>query len=234
MAVLNLLRSFGRRQAAACGALALGSGLALHRSGLVRSMGDGADDRALGALWAQAFDGMIDVPGAGALSKEGVLFMVPATDSDDSAVEWPAVFRDGVVCSLTAFNPMGKDRPEAENRRGNRELHAALRRLDAPPRASMWHSFGFHPAEGWREDGFSVAYAAAEAEEGRAAILRLAREFEQAAIYVYRVDAAGALVRTVEWCDPASKEPSTSDKMALCRTPPDTPLARPSAAKLSC
>ena len=73
-------------------------------------------------------------------------------------------------------------------------------RWTRPAPAARWHSFGFNAAEGWREAGFSLAFAAADAERGRAATLGLARKYEQAAIYEYGVR-EGKLYRTVVWCD---------------------------------
>lgn len=171
---------------------------------------------------------MVDVPGAQALSsQDGVLYLVPsqgaASPGSATGTAWPPCFRDGIVLSLTGFNPRGKDAPEDANLAANVELHLELKQLQPPPTA-LWRSFEFHPVEGWREEGFSVAYADENADAGRRRILQLARQYEQAAIYSYRVN-GGALVRTVEWCDPSSTEPNSFDRMSLCLSPPATPLA---------
>ena len=103
--------------------------------------------------------------------------------------------------------------------RGRRDLKA----LDDPVPTAVWHSFGFNLAEGWREDGFSVAYRAEHANAGRKEIMRLANKYRQAAIYSYRVDREGRLVRSVVWCD--EKTVTTSETMAIVTQPPDSPLA---------
>ena len=167
---------------------------------------------------------MIRVPGAeGLAAPNSVLYMAPTTAA--AARRWPPPFENGPVFSLTAHNPMGRDAPAAQNDAANRRLHAELWALDSPAPAARWHSFGFNAAEGWREAGFSLAFAAADAERGRAATLGLARKYEQAAIYEYGVR-DGKLYRTVVWCD--GRPPDAPEAMEVV-PPPDTPLARPHA-----
>ena len=183
------------------------------------------DDTALGELWGTAFDGMVRVPGAeGVAAPNSVLYMAPTTAAAADARRWPPPFENGAVFSLTAYNPMGRDAPEAQNVAANRRLHAELGDLSPAP-AARWHSFGFNAKEGWREDGFSVAFAAADAERGRAAVLALARKYEQAAIYEYGVR-DGRLYRTVVWCD---GRPNDAPEAMEVVPPPETPLARPHA-----
>jgi hypothetical protein len=186
-------------------------------------------DAALGDLWAGAVDGMISVPGTEAISTDGVLYMAPAPAQGKVppkySVEWPRIFSKGVVFSLTASNPMGMDAPHEENVEANSRLEADIKSIRPEARA-WWHSFGFHEKEGWREDGFSIAFSKDERMFARDAVLRLARRYKQAAIYVYHTNGEGQLVRTVLWCDSSKQATHGSQEiMVLLRKPPRTALA---------
>ena len=77
--------------------------------------------------------------------------------------------------------------------------------------------------------GFSIAYAWEERVYGQVAILKLARKYEQAAVYMYSVDKdTGELVREVLWVDALKhKEHGTKETMQVLKEPPQTPLADP-------
>jgi hypothetical protein len=73
------------------------------------------------------------------------------------------------------------------------------------PRA-MWRSFGFNDKEGWREEGFSLAYDPAERRFARNEVGRLAQRYRQAAFYVrmgwgwaWGVELAVAFGRELAW-----------------------------------
>jgi hypothetical protein len=144
------------------------------------------------------------------------------------AVAWPKLFAKGVVFSLTASNPDGKDAPAAWNRSANQALEADIVQMHESrhlaPRA-WWRSFGFNVQEGWREDGFSLAFAKEERAFARTAVLRLAHKYHQAAIYAYMVE-DGVLVREVVWID-GSKQSTHGSKqrMGLIKKPPKSALA---------
>merc|ERR1712087_835626 len=108
---------------------------------------------------------MIDVPGAQSLSSpDGVLYLAPVpNNARPPPIEWPKLFAKGVVFSLTASNPMGTATPATQNRAANAKLEGDIRMMRRPctPRA-WWRSFGFNAEEGWREDGFSIAFATDE------------------------------------------------------------------------
>lgn len=89
-------------------------------------------DASLGATWGQAVDGMISVPEAkarGLASRDDVLYIAPSTSNSKLCTEWPPVFKDGVVLSLTAWNPMGVDHPLDVNREANARLHHDLKHI---------------------------------------------------------------------------------------------------------
>ena len=122
-------------------------------------------DESLDLLWATAIDGMFNVPGCESLSSpDGMLYLVPASSKEGGKppAAWPKVFSKGVVFSLTASNPMGIEATSEQNREANERLQEDILLLERSattcPRA-WWHSFGFNVKEGWREDGFSIAYA---------------------------------------------------------------------------
>lgn len=202
------------------GALALGVGHHCH----VRAAGPPS----LGSLWAQAIDGMIDVPGCeGISSPDGVLYMAPVKE-DPPPMDWPMVFSTGVVFSVTGHNPMGVDAPAAANREANLRLEADVRKLRPIPRV-WWRSFGFNIQEGWREDGFSLAYGTGEQALAKAAVLRLAQNYKQAAIYAY-THKNGVLFREIVWCDKEKREDNRNEhcdweRMVVVREPPNHVLA---------
>lgn len=177
---------------AAISAAALG-GSALSLSAVASS----ESDKALDNLWTGAVDGMIDAPGCAELSTDGVLYMAPrpaaapaaASGSSSSwslfgaskplaqpeKVDWPKIFTRSVIFSLTAHNPMGREAPAAYNTAANQHLEREIAKLRNPVPRAWWHSFGFNVAEGWREDGFSVAFASEERAFARVEMLNVRR-----------------------------------------------------------
>ena len=75
------------------------------------SLSSTPSDAALGALWGEAIDGMINVPGADELSHDGVLYLAPvgSAGTPPRPVKWPKLIGKSVVYSLTGWNPMGRD-----------------------------------------------------------------------------------------------------------------------------
>ena len=186
-------------------------------------------DTELDSLWSTAIDGMVDVPGCQHLaSKQGVLYMAPATSKNVASTDWPRIFAKSVVFSLTASNPMGIDAPDEWNQKANEALEADIRKMESnrglSPRA-WWRSFGFNAEQQWREDGFSIAFASEERVYAKIACLRLAHKYRQAAIYAYRYQ-DGNLIREVLWVDPSKQEPHGSESaMVVLKHPPHSELA---------
>jgi hypothetical protein len=180
-------------------------------------------------LWSTALDGMIDVPGAGAISSsEGVLYLSPVAtetpspfpaenDVPTSSSPWPAIFADGgMAFSLTAHNPMGKSVPREDNIVANSHLerdivdlvNSDVESADVVRPRAWWHSFGFHEMEGWREDGYTVSFGPEDddgRDRARDAILELAGKYRQAAIYEYYYE-RGTLMREVVYVDPVERK----------------------------
>lgn len=192
-----------------------------------------SSDAALGSLWSTAVDGWIDVPGSAHMpSTDGVIYMSPAGQGASAAVgaALPKVVAKSIIFSLTASNPMGEDAPAEWNRLANQALEVDIRKLDesrgTSPRA-WWRSFGFNVNEGWREDGFSLAFAPEERAYAMDAVLRLAHKYRQAAIYVYKPE-AGGLMREVVWLDRAKQASlgGQRERVLVLAKPPATALAR--------
>jgi len=174
------------------------------------SMSDDSDntrrEKALGDLWASAYDGWIDVPGAGADVEPGTaIFARPvaarhaaaddavaaATQSPPSPLAsspllFPPIVTSSRLFALTGFNPMGEDRPVKENRAANKRLAAELAsaaQTSSPAPKAWWRAFGF--SREWREDGFVVAYTPEDAARGEADIVAMAVRYGQGAIFAY-------------------------------------------------
>ena len=148
------------------------------------------------------------------------LVMVPEGEvSGRPTLPLPPIFTTHTIFALTAFDPPGAARGLAQNTAENARLFDVLRALRNPRPAAAWRGFGVHLIEGWREDGFCLAFrthpeesggmdvdgksAADSHEEGeeggntvggaaivdlaaaRAAVVRIARAFDQGAIYEY-------------------------------------------------
>lgn len=152
----------------------------------VRTASSKAQD--LASLWVGGIETMLDVPGAGTLS------LAPCKTAAESRASFPAVPPTaipvhGAAFAVTAFDPPGVERTRDENARENGKLWTMLRQAGA---ARAWRAFGVDVDEGWREDGFVLAFS--DADEGRRRITAAAAAFEQGAIYEYTIN-RGAMAR---------------------------------------
>lgn len=151
------------------------------------------------------------------------MYLAPMDDAPTR--QWPKIFAKSTIFALTAHNPMGVDAPAAANRAANDRLEYDLTEMRTTPRA-WWHTFGFNAAEGWREDGFAVAFANEERVYGRMAVLKLARKYRQKAVYVYSFE-DGHLMREVLFVGEryGRVEEGSKTRMAVLTAIPKTPLA---------
>ena len=146
----------------------------------------------LASLWVGGIETMVDVP------KVGTLSLAPAASAADSRASFarfggvPEAL-GGVAFALTAFDPPGVSRTREANGEANGALWAALEALEARPKRA-WRAFGCDLDEGWREDGFAVAWPEGDADAARPGVVAAARAFDQGAIYEYAWR-DGALVR---------------------------------------
>ena len=143
------------------------------------SSDDAAREKELQGLWANAYDGWIDVPGEAGV----VVYTKPvATPGDPAPTPFPHIVASSRLFALTGFNPMGEDRPIGENRAANEKLVVDIQAMTPAPKA-WWRAFGF--AHDWREDGFVLAYEPEDGDAGEKAAVDLAVKYGQGAIYAY-------------------------------------------------
>jgi len=90
----------------------------------------------------------------------------------------PLNAREGQVLAITAFDPPGTTRSRECNAAANAQLWKDILGLPLMP-SLAWRSFGFDVEEGWREDGFCLAFEKGQAETAREAVLSLARSHLQ-------------------------------------------------------
>ena len=167
------------------------------------SSDDAAREKELQGLWANAYDGWINVPGEAGV----VVYTKPvATPGDPAPTPFPHIVASSRLFALTGFNPMGEDRPIGENRAANEKLVVDIQAMTPAPKA-WWRAFGF--AHDWREDGFVLAYDPEHGDAGEKAVVDLAVKYGQGAIYAYepvpgrpgavaRRTVAAAMSQTVE------------------------------------
>jgi len=144
----------------------------------------------LAKIWNGVTEFMLEVP---EVEDGGKVVLVPEIETS-SALEhdaMPQALRDHVVFALTAFDPPGVSRTLKENTEENKRLWDDLRNNARVSGylANAWKAFGVHVQEAWREDGFCLAVRAdneASVNEVRSAIIELARQYKQGAIFEYR------------------------------------------------
>ena len=210
--------------------------------------------------WSTATECMINFPGANShpSSTDGVLYMTPVPPSNvaDAGTNspWPTIFVDNVLFCLTAYNPMGNTVPHEENVIANMALEQDILQLyndtnntngpgdnndnninssSGVPLAAWWHSFGFHEQEGWRENGYTLAFPVNKEyddSDGSSAssvvttVMNLANKYHQAAIYKFSYE-HGVVIREVVYvvdhpsADQQQKQ-SSKDVMMIVSKPP--------------
>ena len=149
----------------------------------------------LAKLWSSASECFIGIPGS---ENDSQIFIAPVglnasklAETASQCLDLPQVLKDVVVFALTAFNPLGQNRQYHLNLQAHKILAERLKTLDPAPHA-QWRSFGFSLTENWREDGFCIAYSAHDLSNialAQKAVLTLAVEFEQGAIFEYHYHA---------------------------------------------
>lgn len=142
------------------------------------------DAKALQELWASAYEGWIGPPGI-EVAKQ-VVYLTPAATQNFSSNSgngfqgaWVEATLDladhhGGVFGITAFNPMGQDKPHSENIANNAMLEKEIQELCKKTSGTWWPSFGF--AKDWHEKGFTVAAPQDD-------LVALAKKYKQGAIY---------------------------------------------------
>jgi hypothetical protein len=174
-----------------------------------------------------------------------------AVMADDAGtnIPWPAIFVDNILFSLTAYNPMGNTVPHDDNVKANIALEQDILQLynnntngrgdnnndnninsnssGGVPLIAWWHSFGFHEQEGWRENGYTLAFAIKEEYNDNSAsetVMNLATKYHQAAIYKFSYDHGVLMREVVHVVDHPNanqqKQQSSKDVMMIVSKPP--------------
>lgn len=138
-------------------------------------------------LWAGCVS-QIHFEGAGLVTLQSADHAPPTDVLPDPL---PDEFARGAWFCLTAHNPYGNEQADELNDEASARLEERLRALNDPTPVQVCASAGMDETASWREDGFAVQFTGEDAERGEAAILALAGEFHQAAIFAYAAERAG-------------------------------------------
>jgi len=144
----------------------------------------------LAKIWNGVTEFMLEVP---EVEDGGKVVLVPEGEAGNELEHdaMPRALRDHVVFALTAFDPPGVSRSLEDNTEENKRLWDDLRKMSrlSGHLDTVWKAFGVHFQEAWREDGFCLAVRAdneAAVNEVRSAIIDVARQYQQGAIFEYR------------------------------------------------
>jgi hypothetical protein len=133
---------------------------------------------------ATAFEAWLRIPHC----DDTVIYSSPTTsDTSDTQLAFPAVVLESHLFAITAHNPFGELTDAAVNVAQNQLLHQRLLQMRQEMKLEVkfiTNSFGF--SHDWREDGFLIAVAANTSALTRSALIALAIEFRQGAIYEYQ------------------------------------------------
>ena len=175
-------------------------------------------------LWADAYDAWRNVPG----HPEKTVYLMPepsnkALLANKEIPPLPEAVRGAVLFGLTSWNPGGQDAPMEQNLSSYRSIQADLLALKP---SCMWQSFGFD-LQGYRENGFTVAFPAEAAESSRSAVVEIAKKYGQGAIYEFRAAEPISEGRIVRSTVPALLQEVDADVTMIACSKPDTSGADP-------
>ena len=163
-------------------------------------------------------------------------------------IPWPTIFVDNILFSLTAYNPLGNTVPHDVNVKANIALEQDILQLynnntngrgdnnndsninsSGGPLIAWWHSFGFHEQEGWRENGYTLAFAINDyvgSDSACETVMNLANKYHQAAIYKFSYE-HGVVIREVVHVvdnpnddEQKQQQQSSKDVMMIVTKPP--------------
>jgi hypothetical protein len=165
-------------------------------------------------------------------------------------IPWPTIFVDNILFSLTAYNPMGKTVSHDVNVKANIALEQDILQLynnntngrgdnnndsninsSGGPLIAWWHSFGFHEQEGWRENGYTLAFPVNEESYDNCSaasetVMNLANKYHQAAIYKFSYEHGVVIREVVHVVDNPNdiqqkqQQQSSKDVMMIVTKPP--------------
>ncbi|KAF0696785.1 Aste57867_12447 [Aphanomyces stellatus] len=131
-------------------------------------------------LWATSYDGWINPPGF-----KGVIYSRPLLMDEplENKLTYPESILSSHLFAFGAWNPMGQLVTQEENNAAHEKLKASMKTAAFPEGCWVRPSFGF--SVDWREPGFLIACPPQHATATREAVLRMASDFMQGAIYEY-------------------------------------------------
>jgi hypothetical protein len=148
-------------------------------------------------VWAEAYDAYMDVPGEkGAIYSKPIHVLPCASTGPSPAWSSSAYMRypESVTSStrlycLTAWNPMGVEKPLEENKLAHSEFTRKMKnRVEEMgfPEDDVWMRYSFGFSSIWREPGLVIACKSENAcLQIKCLVLEMARAFEQGAVYEY-------------------------------------------------
>ena len=171
-------------------------------------------------------------------SAAGSNVVLAAEKPEESGGKLPETLCSHLLLVTTAFDPLGEKKRTLEaNAAANARMWASIQAMEPAP-AKVWPTWGYNLSEGWREDGFCLAFPAdaggGELDAARAAVAAIAREFGQGAVFEYvKGETEGSMHRTTV---PVLSSAAVRREVSVWRVPdavafggeePDPMLARP-------
>ena len=154
-------------------------------------------------------------------SAAGSNVVLAAEKPEESGGKLPETLCSHLLLVTTAFDPLGEKKRTLEaNAAANARMWASIQAMEPAP-AKVWPCFGYSLADGWREDGFCLAFLVPggeeEADAARAAVAAMAREFGQGAMFEYvKGEEEDSLVCTMV---PVKMGPAAAKEVTLWRVP---------------
>ena len=166
------------------------AGVLMFLCALRRLVGNGGKksdrDRKLGDTWSSAAEYMLSEAAVGSN-----VVLVPAVEQPEESsdkLSLPDTLCTHLLFAFTAFDPPGEARTLEENEQANGRMWESIKLMEPSP-AKVWPTWGYNLKEDWREDGFCLAFPVKdgekEAECARAAVISIAKEFGQGAVFEY-------------------------------------------------
>ena len=179
---------------------------------IVQKMKD--HEKEMQEVWADAYDAWVDVPG----SSERTLYFAPINSPAPSTqLPLPDMVSSSVMFALTGWNPLGVETEPKLNVAANEKMKRTLDSLDPVP-SSLWHGFGF--SHDRKEDGFVCAFDRKLALRAEMALVQIAKDFNQGAIYRFDVidgEKVTLCRRTIHACMSGSVEANVM--ITRCKKP---------------
>lgn len=171
-----------------------------------------SSDECLWSLWGTIAEVIIDVEGQS-------IWLAPGKTENVGALV-PQTLLNHSHFALTAFNPPGVERSLVDNTMMNCKMWERLRALKEPSPLYVFRSFGFSLNENWRGDGFTVGFDSDRLDEAREEIVKVAKEFQQGAIFEYARSEAGDHFLTRTTVPAMAKESAEEVSMVRIAPPP--------------